>query len=31
MPNPTVFFDVTIGGAPAGKIVIELFAGGLKS
>jgi len=23
--NPIVFFNVTIGGAPAGKIVFELF------
>ncbi|CAI0435224.1 unnamed protein product [Linum tenue] len=23
--NPKVFFDVTIGGAPAGRIVMELF------
>lgn len=26
MSNPNVFFDVTIGGAPAGRIVMELFA-----
>jgi peptidylprolyl isomerase len=26
MPNPKVFFDVTIGGAPAGRIVFELYA-----
>ena len=26
MPNPQVFFDVTIGGSPAGRIVMELFA-----
>lgn len=26
MPNPNVFFDVSIGGAPAGRIVMELFA-----
>lgn len=26
MPNPQVFFDMTIGGAPAGRIVFELFA-----
>ena len=26
MSNPRVFFDVTIGGAPAGRIVFELFA-----
>merc|ERR1712159_246871 len=24
--NPKVFFDITIGGAPAGRIVMELFA-----
>jgi peptidylprolyl isomerase len=24
--NPSVFFDVTIGGKPAGRIVMELFA-----
>ncbi|CAN0312587.1 unnamed protein product, partial [Laminaria digitata] len=23
--NPVVFFDVTIGGAPAGRIKMELF------
>ncbi|KAJ8530257.1 hypothetical protein K7X08_037092 [Anisodus acutangulus] len=26
MANPKVFFDLTIGGAPAGRVVIELFA-----
>ncbi|KAI9922367.1 hypothetical protein PsorP6_001233 [Peronosclerospora sorghi] len=26
MPNPQVFFDMTVGGAPAGRIVFELFA-----
>ncbi|KAK4387454.1 Peptidyl-prolyl cis-trans isomerase [Sesamum angolense] len=26
MPNPRVFFDVTIGGQPAGRVVMELFA-----
>lgn len=26
MPNPSVFFDVTIGGANAGRITMELFA-----
>lgn len=26
MSNPRVFFDVTIGGAPAGRITMELFA-----
>ncbi|KAL6711014.1 hypothetical protein ACN47E_006889 [Coniothyrium glycines] len=26
MSNPRVFFDITIGGAPAGRIVMELFA-----
>lgn len=26
MSNPRVFFDVTIGGSPAGRIVMELFA-----
>jgi peptidylprolyl isomerase len=26
MQNPRVFFDITIGGAPAGRIVFELFA-----
>ena len=24
--NPMVFFDVTIGGKPAGRIVMELYA-----
>ena len=27
MPNPIVYFDVTIGGAAAGRIVFTLFAG----
>merc|ERR1711868_279299 len=26
MPNPVVFFDVTIGGQQAGRITMELFA-----
>ena len=26
MTNPTVFFDVTIGGQNAGRITMELFA-----
>ncbi|KAF4651517.1 hypothetical protein FOL46_000278 [Perkinsus olseni] len=26
MSNPTVYFDITIGGAPAGRITFELFA-----
>lgn len=26
MANPTVFFDITIGGAPAGRVTFELFA-----
>ena len=26
MKNPTVFFDVDIGGKPAGKVTFELFA-----
>ncbi|XP_037340275.1 peptidyl-prolyl cis-trans isomerase 7-like [Pungitius pungitius] len=26
MGNPKVFFDITIGGKPAGRIVMELFA-----
>ncbi|CAM6091173.1 unnamed protein product [Calypogeia fissa] len=25
-PNPKVFFDITIGGSPVGRIVMELFA-----
>ncbi|XP_046561639.1 peptidyl-prolyl cis-trans isomerase-like [Haliotis rubra] len=25
MPNPQVFFDITIGGSPAGRICFELF------
>jgi peptidylprolyl isomerase len=25
-PNPTVFFDVTVGAQPAGRVVMELFA-----
>jgi peptidylprolyl isomerase len=25
-PNPKVFFDVSIGGEPAGRVVMELFA-----
>lgn len=24
--NPRVYFDITIGGAPAGRMVMELFA-----
>ncbi len=24
--NPVVFFDITIGGQPAGRLVMELFA-----
>jgi hypothetical protein len=27
MSNPNVFFDISIGGAPAGRVVMELFAG----
>ena len=27
MPNPVVFFDVTIGGAGGGRVVMELYAG----
>lgn len=26
MSNPRVFFDVSIGGQPAGRIVMELYA-----
>ena len=26
MPNPHVFFDVTIGGQNAGRIIMELYA-----
>jgi hypothetical protein len=26
MSNPKVFFDISIGGAPAGRITFELFA-----
>lgn len=26
MPNPRVFFDMALGGTPAGRIVMELFA-----
>ncbi|KAK0581952.1 hypothetical protein LWI29_019907 [Acer saccharum] len=26
MANPKVFFDLTIGGAPAGRVVMELYA-----
>jgi hypothetical protein len=25
-PNPRVFFDISIGGEPAGKMVMELYA-----
>ncbi|XP_074275637.1 peptidyl-prolyl cis-trans isomerase-like [Silene latifolia] len=26
MSNPRVFFDITVGGTPAGRVVMELFA-----
>jgi cyclophilin family peptidyl-prolyl cis-trans isomerase len=26
MANPRVFFDMTVGGAPAGRIMMELYA-----
>jgi hypothetical protein len=26
MPNPNVFFDISIGGQPAGRIVMEVSA-----
>lgn len=26
MPNPNVFFDITIGGQPSGRITFELYA-----
>merc|ERR1739848_614597 len=26
MPNPTVFFDMTVGGSPAGRIEMELYS-----
>ncbi|TDH72874.1 hypothetical protein CCR75_008720 [Bremia lactucae] len=26
MPNPQVFFDMTVGGEPVGRIIFELFA-----
>jgi peptidylprolyl isomerase len=26
MSNPRVYFDISIGGAPAGRVVMELFA-----
>jgi cyclophilin family peptidyl-prolyl cis-trans isomerase len=26
MPNPTVFFDISIGGQPTGRVTMELFA-----
>ncbi|KAF4698437.1 hypothetical protein FOZ63_031306, partial [Perkinsus olseni] len=26
MPNPTVFFDITIGGSPVGRVTFELAA-----
>ena len=31
MVHSTVFFDITIGGAPAGRIIMDLFADTLKT